>query len=169
MAETSDFEGIEDARVPEGTGNFIREGRYRFKIIRVKKGANRKKRKFFVVEVEILESTNPERPVGTDTSWMVMNDQDGFLENVKGFAMASLGIDDPKQITAGICEGIVSASNPLCGEIVRASAVDVDMTTKTGVYTRIRWFTDDATVPIEESTASGKPADPGAEGEDVPF
>lgn len=116
------FSKIKDAK-SNGGGIYFLPGKYALECRANKTGETREGRSFFVAEFTILESTNPERPVGTTMSMMVMLDKyiETALGNIKGYVAALFGIPEAEVDEAGV-ETLVSAENPGAGMKVRAIA-----------------------------------------------
>jgi hypothetical protein len=118
------FDGIENAEHFAG-GKYVQPGLHLGEIIKVKQATTRKKRPFYVVEMKVLETSNPkEHPIGTPFSWMVMLDQDAALGNIKHFV--SVASDTPiKEVQASDAEDSCSEDNPLAGIKLRVMAVNI--------------------------------------------
>lgn len=119
------FSKIKDAK-SNGGGIYFLPGTYALECRANKTGVTREGRAFFVAEFTILESTNPDRPVGTSVSWMVMLDKniETALGNLKGYVSALFGIPEEEVDEAGV-EALVSAENPGCGMKIRATASNI--------------------------------------------
>jgi hypothetical protein len=137
------FGGIKNAKFSDG-GVYLLDGVYRLevqalKMIEVRVG----KRKAFVAEFKILESSNPARLKGSSVTWMVMMDLDAALGNIKNF-MESLipGLDQvSEEEFETACDESVSEANPLKGHNVRASAWTIK-TKKGGDFTKVKYMPD---------------------------
>lgn len=132
------FSNIGSAKSSQG-GVYFLPGAYALECKANKSGKTREGREFFVAEFEILESTNPERAVGTQVSFMVMLDknQDTALGNIKGYLAALCGIPEQDVDEAGV-EAMVSAANPGMGMKVKALASNIK--TRAGKdFTKIIW------------------------------
>lgn len=94
---------------------------------------------FFVAEFTILESTNPDRPVGTSVSFMVMMDKylETALGNIKGYVAALFDIPEDTVDEAGV-EALISADNPGAGLKVRAIA-SMTKTKAQKDFTKVIW------------------------------
>lgn len=123
---------IDDAGMTQG-GVYLLPGDYKLKVREVKNGtASSQGWDFFLAEVEVVESTNPDRPAGSICEWMVAfkNPQynDTYLGNVKNFLWAVFNGFDPSvtpdQITGKVWALAVSEAQPLRGKTVQASAVE---------------------------------------------
>lgn len=107
-----------------GGGVYFLEGIYRVRLVKVHMYSGRKGDAFFIVEAEIIESNNPQRPVGMKCSQVIKMSQDAALGNIKAFLAAANGIDIDadgamqvvqEEITEEVAELAVHASNPLAG------------------------------------------------------
>ena len=140
MENDSMFDGIESARVSEG-GVYFKPGAFKVRILGVKALKDRKGVGTFVVECELIESSEPSLPRGTVTSWVVKLDKEPALGNIKAFAAAATG-STPKEVTAESIKLIVSEGNPLRDTIMKASASNIK--TKSGAdFTKVTWQLDE--------------------------
>jgi hypothetical protein len=120
------FSGIGSAK-SNGGGVYFLPGIYTLECKACKTGETREgKKPFFVAEFTILESTNPDRPVGSTVSWMVMMDKylETALGNIKQCAAALFGIPETDVDEAGV-EALISAANPAAGIKVKAEATNI--------------------------------------------
>lgn len=144
------FSGIEDASISSG-GVYFLAGKYIVKVKRCFTMRSRKKEDLFIVECEIIESTNEDRPAGTSASWVVNFKQDAALGNIKGFIGAANGLEDEAsinaEVTEEVCEYVVSDDNPLAGTVLLLEATDVK--TRAG-----NPFTKHAWAPFSEEEAA---------------
>lgn len=145
---TSVFKGIEDAEISYG-GFYLEPGIYEVEIGRVFTRTGRTGDPFFVVEMKVLESNNPNRPAGCSPSWVVKTNQDAAIGNIKGFLAAASGIDPKdreglKQVTAAYAEWASGAENPLAGNRVHVE-VDIIKTRKGADFSKHYWS------PVEQS------------------
>lgn len=130
-------------------------GQYKVKLLAVKMIVSRKKDDLFIVECEILESNNPDRPVGSKASQVINLKQDAAMGNIKGFLAAANGIHpgDTARVDAEIDEDVseyaVSSDNPLAGTILNLSCVNVK-TRAGGDFTLHHW--DPCEQPVSGST-----------------
>jgi hypothetical protein len=112
------FTGVKEAKYSEG-GAFFDDGDFLVRIDKVKVGKNRKKKGFFVVETTILEADPTSTyKKGDFCSWMVMEEWETFLGNVKHFCAIATEIEMSEVDEAGI-ELVVSEENPVGGTLLR--------------------------------------------------
>lgn len=155
------FDGIGGAQYFE-SGVYIRPGLYKAVVQKVKQFTTRKKVPAFVVELEVLESSNQkDHPLGTTMSWMVMLNQDAALGNVKHFI--SVASDTPMDdVTSKDAEDACGEGNPLEGVELRIMAVNIK-TKADKDFTKVRFMSasmsaaDAASAHAEES-AKTEPA-----------
>lgn len=162
------FAGLADVTV-NGGGIYFEPGNY---LAEIKKIVFKDTRagETFIVESEICESDNPARPAGTKASWVVVINpkyRETCLADIKAFAAALLGIEDPNsyndtitsddQITAtqaGLApqavanerfwqqslEALVSAENPGAGIKIRVCAYSKEKAKTKGEFiTKVAW------------------------------
>lgn len=133
------YGGISEAKFSEG-GTYILPGVYRFKVLACKHINMRTGKQAFVVELEILDSTNEARLPGTTCSWMVTLDKEPALGNIKQFIATAVPCDE-SQVNEEAVLLIVSEKNPLKGKVLRVSATEI--TTKAGrPFTKVKWLED---------------------------
>lgn len=134
------FGGIKDAKA-SGASAYLVPGVFLFEVLALKTGKARDGRNFFVAEFKTLESSAPERPVGSVQSWMVMLDaryMETALGNIKTFISVLTETPVHEVDEAGV-EMAVSADNPCAGSRIRCSAVDIK--TKGGKdFTKPTWL-----------------------------
>jgi hypothetical protein len=130
------FAGIKDAQISQG-GVYLKPGVYKARIEQCLSKNTRANVGCFIVELDILESNNPELPPGTRCSWVVTLDKEPALGNIKHFVAVATETDEEEIDEAGV-ELIVSADNPLKDTIVTISAVNI--TTKKGTpFTKVTY------------------------------
>jgi hypothetical protein len=133
------FGKINEARYSEG-GIYVLPGVFRFEIQKCKSGHTRAQVPFFVAELAVLESNNPERPVGSSCSYMVTLDKEPALGNIRHFCAVACG-SDIEEVGEAEVEAIVAENNPLAGVKIRCSAVNI--TTKKGQpFTKCKFLPD---------------------------
>lgn len=115
------FEAIANAEVSFG-GFYLEPGVYTVEVQRAFLKQGRNKDEFFIVEMTVIESNNPERPPGCSPSWVVKMSQDAAAGNVKAFMLAVSGVhpnDKEAVAESGFCADTVkeytSEDNPLHG------------------------------------------------------
>lgn len=126
---------IAKSRASEG-GVYWEPGRYLVLIdlVKVKEG---RESDYFIVEGENLESSNPERPVGTRCGWVLNVRKEPSHGNIKGFLAAALACN-PDDITSKDFEDCIDEENPLNGRLVRLE-VRLAPTKKGGEFSRHTW------------------------------
>jgi len=134
------FATIKEAKVSQGSV-YLKPGVYKTKINACKSGKTRAGIGFFVVELEAIESSNPDLPPGSACSWMVTLDKEPALGNIKSFL--SIATDTPEeQIDEAGVELVCSAANPLKGTLLKCSAINIK--TKAGKdFTKCNWQATD--------------------------
>ena len=139
------FNGLGGVTVRKG-GVYFLPGNYLVEIVKVHIFDTRKRETMFCVDCKVLESDNPERPVGSSPTWMVKMSLDSAFGNIKGFIAAAIGKDDPNapDITPkeweDTAELAISAANPLAGMKVRAECLNI-LTKDNKPFTQVRWGT----------------------------
>ncbi len=132
---------ISKAKFSEGS-IWLLTGVYRLMIQACKHITTRKGVQAFVVEFEVLESSNPERVPGSMCSWMVTLDKEPALGNIKQFISTAVPCK-PEQVNEEAVLAIVSEANPLKGRIVRCAATNI--ITKAGRdFTKVKFLEDSA-------------------------
>lgn len=130
------FSGIENV-VASGKTPYVEPGMYKVRV-EACKNVDGHRGNFFIVEMEVLESSNPERMPGSIMSWSVKLDKAYLataLGDVKAFVQAAT-------MDASVSEDDIleacSPENPLKGSILRINAFNTK--TKAGKdYTKLRW------------------------------
>lgn len=135
------FSNISNAQYSEG-GNYLKDGVFRLEIKKTILKKTRKGPMGFIVECGILESTNPAHIVGSEATWMVTDDKEPFLGNVKQFIATALEVE-MAEINEEVAELIVGDEQPLKGKIVRASGINI-LTRKNTNFTKIKFIKDSA-------------------------
>lgn len=113
------FSGVGDAKMTKrgvylepvlASDGSYSTGEFEVEIQRCEYFTSRKKEEFFVVEYKVLESNNDKHPAGLTRTWMPKMGEDMSEANLKGFILASLGIDKSDEVTiASVKEDIPSA------------------------------------------------------------
>lgn len=148
------FDGMADAEVGQSRCYFL-PGEYLCQVrwVLFKNGRNGK---FYIVECNIVESGNPERPAGTSASWLQKMDGNASevaLGSIKGFLAACMGVDpnnkdavrevftdaQGQDVSAAVAEMSIADENPMAGTVVRLRATQGE--TKQGKpFTYHDWF-----------------------------
>ena len=116
------FAGIGEADVSKG-GVYVLPGVYKCRINRVVSKDSRQSGTGFIVELNILESDNPDRPVGTDMSWTTWNKFESFLGNVKR-CICQLTGEEEKNIDEESVVDVLADDQPLAGMEVIVKGVN---------------------------------------------
>jgi hypothetical protein len=144
-----DNRDIENARGTQGNP-YPLPGKYAVDIARCKEGKNRKGVDFFVAELLIVESNNPERKPGTHMDYYVGLDKDPALGNIADFMRVGLSAFamqkhntpiEPKdvQLDKATADKVTGEENMLIG--VRINAEAYNKPTKAGNdFTRVKWM-----------------------------
>lgn len=143
----------QDIKTARGTrgGVYFKPGNYTAQIVRCKEIETRGKDVAFIAEFEIVESDNPECPVGYRPSFYVADDPEYptmALGNIMDFLRAGLASlataqgdpIDPEdvQVDKEIAESSTGEENLLAGAFVRVYAYNKP-TRKGNDYTRFEW------------------------------
>ena len=142
---TDDDIDVEGAQASAGTGTYVEPGAYIVDLDLCKRGVSRKGKKYFLVELDILASTNPDRPPGSRMTWQVNIPElvDGKYENpalgnVKKF-VATVMKSDIQEVTGKVLDLVTSPAQPLRGKRMRISATNIEL--KNGNdFTAVEWF-----------------------------
>lgn len=119
------FSNIKEASRSDA-GTYLGTGLHKLKVNRVKKGKNWRKKNFFVVECEVIESSNEDHPAGSTADWYVNLDSeypDLSLADVKHFLQvaifATYAAQDEQYEDAEEPDGVViteEVAEEACGE-----------------------------------------------------
>jgi len=132
------FDNIKDAKYAENV--YFLPGTYRVEVQACKSGTTRKKADYFLIECKILQSSNPDRPVGSKaTHFITLKPDTAALAEVKRFVAVATDTPEEEVDAAGV-EMLVSDEQPLRGKVLGVSAVAVK-TRSGGDYTRLQWET----------------------------
>ncbi len=102
------FRGLAGIRTNQG-GLYFLPGDYTVDINEVKFMESRKRKEVFIIGGTVVESTNAERAPGCKPSQVITIREDIFatvMGNIKNFAGATLGIDDPDAFVAPSAQGL---------------------------------------------------------------
>ena len=111
------FAGIAEVDVKK-KNRYIEPGNYVVEISAVKSGTkNQTAQPYFVAELDIIESDNPDFAPGDTVTWMTMVHQYRryFLEQVKGFVATTMDAH-PEEVTEEVMEYVVGEDQPLVGK-----------------------------------------------------
>ena len=87
------FDNLKDADISSGS-KYLLEGDYVLKALsasELKTNKDGKKKVFYVVKFQVIESNNDKIPVGDERSWFCDMGQESSDSNVNGFLVALLG------------------------------------------------------------------------------
>lgn len=145
------FDGIGQAQIGVG-GVYFEPGEYEVEVVEVKAIMSRKRENLYIVAARILQSSNPDRPIGVKASWIVNMKQDAALGDIKGFLAACNGADASNEdevarvlrdeqgndLTEAMAEYSVHEDQPLAG--VRLHLITFQRPTKAGgMFTIHNW------------------------------
>lgn len=132
------FSGIEKASFSEG-GIYLLDGNYVLEVMELKSGTSRQRVDFFVAECRILQSTNPERKIGTVVSWWVgLKVDTPALADVRRF-LAVAGECDDTDVDDAAAEMAVSDEQPFKGRVLRAAATTITTSKLKRPFTKVLW------------------------------
>lgn len=143
------FGSIKDAKYSEG-GIYIVPGVYRVKVLKVLYKKLRSGKDAFIVEVEVVDSTNPERLPGSQMSWMVTLDKEPALGNIKQFIAELFGCDMSAVQEQHVEALIDEIKNPGAGKFIRCAAVNIK-TKANRDFTKVKWIRDAAGAAAAEA------------------
>jgi len=110
------FAGIEEVEVKRRS-RYIEPGNYRVLIEGVKTGrAITSEKPYFVADLKVIESDNPEFAVGSTVTYMTMvhTYKRYFLEEVKDFVSVATK-STPEEVTEMVVEYVAGEEQPLVG------------------------------------------------------
>jgi len=123
---------------------YLLDGQYHLRVEKCATLRSRDDKLFFIVELDILSSTNLERPEGLRVTWMTNLQRDMGPINTKRFLSAAMGIDpDSKQadeeITSDVARLAVGEDQPMKGMELYAQATTIQ--TKAGdPFLDVKWM-----------------------------
>lgn len=114
------FASIDTANARGQRNPYLLPGQYHLNIEKCSSFTSREGKTFFLVELEIVQSDNLERPTGLKVSWMTNLKKDMGPINTKRFLAAAMGIDPDSdaantEISADVARLAVSDAQPLKG------------------------------------------------------
>lgn len=144
------FKGLRDAKVFE-RGVFLSEGGYRLRVLKCLLKHTRKSGDAYIVEFEVVKSSNEKHPVGSKATWFQkMTDPDVAFGALKLFMYAMLGFEYPKDKDL-----LVAEIDPKLEELMAETCVEID-----GRKVREHGTLDgkliDVTVALKDTTAGKK-------------
>lgn len=138
--------GFASAPVNSG-GVYLEPGQYTLKVRKVKADRAQAGFPYFLMEFEVLESTNAGIAVGSFASWMATLKNEThkatFFSNVKGAVLAAVQSSAPEtnaeQINEQVIAHVCSETQPLTGAMLKAQASEI--TTKGGnPFTKVSFY-----------------------------
>lgn len=145
---------MNDARSTKG-GVYFKPGNYVVRVLRCKELVTRAKDEAFIAECEVLDSDNPECPVGQRPA-LYIEKNDAYptlwLGNVMDFVRAGMssmavqaGDEAPEKIelTKEIAEAVTGEENLLAGVILLVHAYNTVTKGKGANFTRFEWTVPD--------------------------
>lgn len=138
------FAEIDSANANGSRNPYLLDGQFHLKIKKVQTFTSRQKVLFFLVEMEILASTNLERPEGMTITWMTKLTAEMGAVNVKRFLAAASGIDPDsplanQEINSEVARYACSADQPLTGAELLAQCVTIQ-TKKGDPFLDCKWI-----------------------------
>ena len=135
---------VEGAEASSG-GVYVDPGAYIVDLDLCKRGISRKGKKYFLIELDIIESSNPDRPVGTRMTWQVNipelvggKYENPALGNVKKF-VATVMKSAISEVNGKVLDLVTSPAQPLRGKRMRISATNITLKSG-GDFTVVEWF-----------------------------
>jgi hypothetical protein len=105
------YDHIASAKVTK-SGQFFIPGRYKVRISAVKEVASQMGKDFTIIETTVLQSNNPDVPVGASRSHVIdMNNVMGII-NIKAFVAAASGVDPTLETVNDQVEAYWKAQDP---------------------------------------------------------
>ena len=117
------FAGIDEVEVHQ-KARYIEPGNYLVEVQAVKQGrTNQGDKPYFLAELKILESDNPDFSEGAAVTWITMlhKYKKYFLQDTKGFVSIATG-SEPEEVTEDVIEFVTGDEQPLVGVNLRARA-----------------------------------------------
>ncbi len=111
------FAGIEEVKA-KVQNRWVEPGNYTVEIAKVKQGRKKETdRPFFLAELSIVESDNPEFVEGDIMTWMTMLKEykKYFLQDISGFISTTMDCD-ASEVTEEVVEYVASEEQPLVGK-----------------------------------------------------
>lgn len=135
MAEEDWFAAIDEADAKGQRNPYLLKGQYLLQVQHIELKKARDKTVYYLVELKILWSDNPDRPEGMTVTWMPKTSSDMGPINIKRFLAACYGIEPNSdqansEITRDVAAMSVSPEQPCTGIQVQAQCDDT--TTRDG-------------------------------------
>lgn len=149
--EEDPFASIDDVDANGGRNPYLLAGQYLLECDKLKVFTSKDGILYFLAELKILGSNNPERPEGLVISYMTKMKSEMGPINIKRLIAALNGIDPASpeanaEITGDVCKLAVSAEQPLKGFQVYAQATDSTSRDK-NPFLDIKWIPVAPTAP----------------------
>ena len=114
---------------------YVKPGQHTFEIVKLKYVNERNEA--FIAELKTAESDTHD--VGATISWVVSLKYDGALPDIKGFAMAVLGVAEAQasEVDADVLHNMIN-TDLVIGSFVRCEAFN-KITKKGNDFTKCRW------------------------------
>lgn len=149
------FSQIDKAQVNLG-GNWLKPpGRYTVYVSACKTPKNRKNKLFYVVELDILASNNPDCRAGMKASCVFnLTDHDAAWGNLRGFLSAAATCS-VEEVDEKFVDESVSADNPMRGQLVDVEVINVK-TESGGNFSKHIWYAVSKDVQAEAGKLRAK-------------
>ena len=151
------FEGFDEADPSGSSGIYFTPGKYKAQISMMKyipASKSFKKVGCCVTEFKILQSDNPQRPIGTTVGWVVMENSPFYHPNLKAMLLAAFAPEDPKHVNKEVLLACVDpVEQAAAGLIVDVVAVDI-LTKEKKPFTKLGWSVNGSVYAKEEATAA---------------
>lgn len=111
------FAGIEEVKA-KVQNRWVEPGNYTVEIAKVKQGRKKETdRPFFLAELSIVESDNPDFVDGDIMTWMTMLKEykKYFLQDISNFISTTMACD-PSEVTEEVVEYVAGEEQPLVGK-----------------------------------------------------
>lgn len=140
---------------------YLLEGQYLLKVERIELKVSRDRVQYYLVELSVVYSDNPERPQGMMVTWMTKLFSDMGPINVKRFLAALYGIDPNSEqanteITSDVAKLSVSPEQPCVGMMIQAQCQMIE-TRANQPFLQVSWRPAqevDATTPAPAAASS---------------
>lgn len=126
-------------KAADGSNQYKCPALYTLKVKRCTWKETREKKQFYIVEAEVVSSSNPDVPVGCTRNWMQSMDNDSGNSSAPAFVFACIGLDQKdstdlakiKAMTAQIPKILASTleepTDPTCVNSLKDKLVNVEV------------------------------------------